>query len=83
MPGGECFDACSGLHEVPREIGVRRIADHDEQRDTMPLHRGQLIWLVADSAVVRDCQPAALTGNRQPLFVRRRRAEVVRVRFNI
>ena len=53
------------------------MADHDQQRDSVPDHCGKFIGLVADSAVVRDGDPRSLSCRFKPIFVGTIRCKVI------
>jgi hypothetical protein len=79
MPAEEIFDDWQTGHEGASEVGKRRLADDHQQGDAV-LHDGiEFVRLVADAAVVRERDLAALSDFLQPGLVGRIVGKVISV----
>ncbi len=64
---------------VVRQFSVRRVANDDEQGNTVGDDGGQFVGLVADAGVVRHAHPVPRGDQLQPLLVRAGWREVIGV----
>ena len=65
----KCFDLWQRRHKMLRKLGIRRLADHDEQSNAMLHDRLALIDFVADALVVGDRDAAFGAAIFQPLLI--------------
>ncbi len=78
-PAKKILDHRAAVHEAARQVWQRCLADDNQQRDAV-LHDGiELIRLVTNPAIVRECDPAALTDLFEPQRVGRIVGEVIGV----
>ena len=70
-PAKKILDHRAAVHEAARQVWKRCLADDNQQRDAV-LHDGiELIRLVADAAIVRECDPARAYRSPPAKLVRR------------
>src|ERR1700722_221094 len=78
-PVKKILDHRAAVHEAARQVWKRCLADDNQQGDAV-LHDGiELIRLVANPAIWRECDPSALAGRPEPQLVRRIVGEVISV----
>ncbi|OFW30170.1 MAG: hypothetical protein A3G76_14210 [Acidobacteria bacterium RIFCSPLOWO2_12_FULL_65_11] len=58
-----------GVDEVPRELGVGRMPDNDEERHLVLHDAGKLVGFVANPRVVGERDPAACGHRTQPRVI--------------
>ena len=80
MGMNELLDLPQTRDEVPGELGIRRLADHDQKSDAMTDHRVEFVHLVPDSLIVTDGDSAVAAAIFKPLFVPAVRWEEIAVR---
>src|ERR1043166_1726082 len=73
------FNVTNRRDKGMRQIGVPRVADHDEKANPMPDDSLFLIRGVADAAIVRDRNPTAASNLCEPFFVFRVVLEMISV----
>lgn len=65
----ERLDSAEGRDELMRKLGIGRLADHDQQSNSMPHDCFAFIDLVADALIVGDCNATFGAAVFQPLLV--------------
>lgn len=79
MIGQESLDRRDGGDEVSRQLRVRCPAYEDEQTNTVLYYSSEFVRLVANVAIVAQCDPASLPDCAQPFLIAGIRREVVGV----
>ncbi len=77
IPGEKPGDLRSRRHEGLCQFSVRRVANDDEESNTVRDDGGQFVGLVADASVMRHAHPGPRGDQLQPLLVRAGRRAVI------
>jgi hypothetical protein len=77
VPGKEALDARQRRHECVGKVRKGCRTDDHQQGDAMPHDGGAFVRLVADAAIMGECDPTALPDLLQPYFVSGVRRKVI------